>query len=599
VSHDRTTATAAVLSLPDDGRVSERAFLVLYYTQDAAPHTRVVPLPDGVPITFGRAPDMSVPIDHEQVSRQHASVVRRGADIFVEDLGSRNGTRVNGALAEGPTRVSTGDELIIGPVTAIIGVTTGMAQRMLVGSAFELDDRLDSECDRAVRYHRPLGLAMLRLDGPSDATGLALERVAHHLRRMDFLAQYGPEEFAIILPEADVEATERASRRIAREARVGGLELGGVAVHVGLAVCPRDGSQPAALVSRARSALRSARVGGGSDGVSSAPEEAALELGDVVCVDPLMKRVFDLTRKVADAPITVLITGETGVGKEIVASAVHRQGARANKPFVTLNCSALPETLLESELFGHERGAFTGADRRKLGYFEAASGGTLFLDEVGEMPLGVQAKLLRVLEQRTITRVGGTEQLAVDVRVVCATNRDLDQEVQRGRFREDLFFRLSAFTIVVPPLRDRRNEIVPIATHCARQFARELGQPPPTFGEDVLRMFETYDWPGNVRELRNAVERAVVLQPDGRIREEHLPDRIVAAAGAPPEPQSVQALSATGPLDVRRRVADVERSAVVSALDACGGNQTRAAKRLGISRWALIRLMQKYGLKKK
>jgi DNA-binding NtrC family response regulator len=597
VSHDRTTATAAVLALPGDV-VSERAFLVLTYTQDTAPHTRVVPLPDGAPVVFGRAPESTVPIQHDSVSRQHARVVRRRADIIVEDLGSRNGTFVNGVAVEGPTRVSSGDELTIGPVSAIVGVTTSMQQRTLVGSSFEFEDRLAAECDRALRYHRSLGLAMLRLDGPSDAIGRALDRVAQHLRRMDFVGQYGPSEFAIILPEADADATDAAARRVAREARVGGLEGGGVNVHVGHAVCPRDGSQPEALVSRARAALRSARAGGGSDGVSSAPEESLPALGDVVCVDPLMRRVFDLTRKVAGTNITVLITGETGVGKEIVAAAVHRQGPRAQSPLVTLNCSALPETLLESELFGHERGAFTGAERRKLGYFEAASGGTIFLDELGEMPPGVQAKLLRVLEQRTVTRLGGTAPVAVDVRVLCATNRDLEQEVARGRFREDLYFRVSAFSIMVPPLRDRPSEIAPLAAHFARQFARELGQQPPTFSDDTLRALESYAWPGNVRELRNAIERAVVLQPDGRILPEHLPERVVATAGAPAEPQAMAALPGTGEIDVRQRVAEVEQGAVAAALAAAGGNQTRAAKRLGISRWALIRLMQKYGIKR-
>jgi len=599
VRFDRTTATASILVDAGEPTTSERAFLVLYYTEGGAPHTRVLPLPDGVPITFGRAETASVPIEAEQVSRQHARVVRRGADIFIEDLGSRNGTHVNGVRIDRSTRLGTGDELVIGPVSAIVGVTTSMQQRTLVGSSFEFDDRLAAECDRAMRYHRPLGLAMLRLDGAGDAATAALERVARGLRRMDYLAQYGPEEFAIILPEADLEATEAAARRIAREARVGGIELGGITVHIGHAVCPHHGSQPAELVSRARSALRAARVGGGDDGVSGAPQEVALELGDVVCADPLMRRVFDLTRKVANTPITVLITGETGAGKEIVASAVHRQSQRASEPFVTLNCSALPETLLESELFGHERGAFTGADRRKLGYFEAARGGTIFLDELGEMPLGVQAKLLRVLEQRTITRVGGTEEVRVDARVLCATNRDLEQEVARGRFREDLFFRVSAFTIVVPPLRDRRSEIAPIAAYCARQFARELGQQPPTFTGEVIAVLEAYDWPGNVRELRNAIERAVVLQPSGQIRPEHLPEKLIATTLAPPEPQSQPALSGTSEIDVKRRVADVERGAVIAALDASGGNQTRAARRLGISRWALIRLMQKYGLKRR
>ena len=551
----------------------------------------MVPLSDGLPVTVGRLALNTVPIDHEMVSRTHAKIVRTGGDILVEDLGSRNGTRVNGVPTEGATRVSPGDEITIGPVTAIVGVTTSVRRRTLVGSAHEFEERLAAEVDRAVRYRRSLGLAMIRLGGNADAASTVLTDLGRNLRRMDYLAQYGPDEYAILLPEADRESTDSAAHRLAREARRIGVVRGGLKVHVGMAVCPDDAAAPGELVSRARAALRAARTGAGSDGVSAAPEEHVPVPSNIVVVDPLMKRVFKMVKKVADTPITVLILGETGVGKDIVANAMHQQSARADKPFVTLNCSALPETLLESELFGHERGAFTGAERRKLGYFEAAAGGTIFLDEIGEMPLGVQAKLLRVLEQRTITRVGGTSQLPIDVRVICATNRNLEVECQRGRFREDLFFRVSAFTLVVPPLRDRKSEIRPLAQHFARHFSLELGQPPPRFATEALSLLEDYPWTGNVRELRNAIERAVVLQPHGEIGADDLPERIVAAGVKRAQP-------AGRPAGVRGRVADVERGAVVEALELCEGNQTRAAKHLGVSRFAFIRLMQKYGLKK-
>jgi len=585
---DRTTATAAIIIDDVDDTPSDRAFMVVYYDQGPTARSQVVPLGDGVAVSVGRLPSNTVPIDHEQVSRNHATIMRTGGDIVVEDLGSRNGTRVNGVATHGPTRVSPGDEITIGPVTAIVGVTTAVRRNTLVGTPHELDDRLAAEVDRAVRYRRSLGLAMIRLDGSDDAAVGALNELGRNLRTMDYLAQYGPEEYAVVLPEADRVATESAARRIAREARRIGAVRGGLKVHVGMAVCPDDGAAPGELVSRARAALRAARNGAGADGVSAAPAERVPIASNVVVVDPLMKRVFDMVSKVADTPITVLILGETGVGKDIVANAMHEQSDRADKPFVTLNCSALPETLLESELFGHERGSFTGADRRKLGYFEAAAGGTIFLDEIGEMPLGVQAKLLRVLEQRTITRVGGTSQIDIDVRVLCATNRNLELECQRGRFREDLFFRISAFTLVVPPLRDRPSEIRPLAHHFARQFALELGQPPPVFSDAALALLDGYPWTGNVRELRNAIERAVVLAPGGKIVPEHLPERIAASAAKTAKPS-----------DVKSRVASVERNAVLDALDACDGNQTRAARRLGISRFALIRLMQKYGLKKK
>jgi DNA-binding NtrC family response regulator/pSer/pThr/pTyr-binding forkhead associated (FHA) protein len=604
VSDDRTTATAAIIvdDLQRASGTADSAFLVVYYGQGYGSRGLVVPLPDADTVTIGRLETSTVPIDHELVSRRHARVTRRRADIVVEDLDSRNGTRVNGVQIDGPTRVSTGDEITVGPAAVIVGVTTSMRQHTLVGSTFELEDRLAAEMDRSIRYRRPLGLTMMRIDGSMDAAAAAIERVGRSLRRMDYLGQYSRDEFAILLPEADADATQAAALRLVREARAAGQARGGVSVHVGIATCPADAAHPGKLVSRARAALRAARATGSSEGIAAAPAEETPTEGNIVVVDPLMKRVYSMARKVADTPITVLVLGETGVGKEIVANTIHQASQRAGKPFQALNCSALPETLLESELFGYERGAFTGADRRKPGYFEAASGGTVFLDEVGEMPLGVQAKLLRVLEQRVITRVGGTATVPIDVRVVCATNRDLEKEVQRNRFREDLYFRMSAFTLVVPPLRDRKSEIVPLAQHFARQFALELGQPQPEFSRGARDVLEAYQWPGNVRELRNAIERAIVLQPRGTVDVEHLPERIVAtvqveASGGDTAPRGVG--RDTEPMDVRSKVASFERATIVAALEECEDNQTRAAKHLGISRWALIRLMQKYGLKKK
>jgi len=248
----------------------------------------------------------------------------------------------------------------------------------------------------------------------------------------------------------------------------------------------------------------------------------------------------------------------------------------------------LPETLLESELFGHERGAFTGADRKKIGFFEAADGGTLFLDEIGEMPLSLQAKLLRVLERKVITRVGGTAEVATDARLIAATHRDLDADVRSGRFRQDLLFRIGGFTIVVPPLRDRPREIVPLAELFARTTASEQGRAVPVLSQDAREVLTGYTWPGNVRELKNAIERALVLCTD-TITAADLPDKMRDMA------QRTRPIAIAA--DVRGHLAEVERAAIVAALEADGGNQTRAAKRLGLSRRALIYKLEKYGLK--
>lgn len=585
---DRTTAAAAIIDEVAEATPGDRAFLFLEEGTGSMARSRVLPLDDGRAVTFGRMASHTVTVDHELVSRNHARVWRNGAEIAVQDLGSRNGTRVNGNAITTTTRVAAGDEISIGPITVIVGVTTTLRRQVAVASCSELEERLDAEIDRAVRYRRPLGLIMLRVDGADASLQLALDATSRDLRKMDLFAQYADDDFAVVLPEADRAATIATARRLLTNLRARAPRA---RVCAGVAECPDDSTKVFGLISMARAALRSARSGGGSDGISAASSEVAPRLEAAVVQDPQMRRVYELVRKVAPAPMTVLVLGETGVGKEIVASELHAQSPRKDKPFVAVNCSALPENLLESELFGHERGAFTGADRRKIGFFEAAQGGTIFLDEVGEMPLSVQVKLLRVLEQRQITRVGGTTPVDIDARVVCATNRQLDLEVKRGRFREDLYFRIGVFTIVIPPLRDRRVEIIPLAEHFARAFAVELGQRPPTFAQGAARALLAHDWPGNVRELRNTIERAVVLSPDAAIDIGDLPENM--AIFSPTSPSA-----SDQPSNVRRQVADVERAAVVAALDAHDQNQSQAARSLGISRYALLRLMTKHGLKR-
>jgi transcriptional regulator with PAS, ATPase and Fis domain len=300
--------------------------------------------------------------------------------------------------------------------------------------------------------------------------------------------------------------------------------------------------------------------------------------------------VFRIAQRVAKTDTTVLVLGETGSGKEILSQQVHRYSARADKPYVCLNCASLPETLLSSELFGHERGAFTGADRRKIGYFEAADGGTLLLDEIGELSPSMQVKLLRVLENRTVLRLGATNEIPVDVRVICATHRDLKKDVETGRFREDLYYRVSAFSLQVPPLRDRPTEIGLLAEMFLRKFADRMGQPPPALSDGALASLTSHRWPGNVRELRNAVEHAFVMCDGDVIEVQHLPETTrTPDDNAPNE-------AATG--GVKNKLAQIERASIVKALADENGNQTRAAKRLGMSRRALIYKMGKYDIKR-
>ena len=303
---------------------------------------------------------------------------------------------------------------------------------------------------------------------------------------------------------------------------------------------------------------------------------------------PAMEEVLDVIRQVAPSRANVLIQGETGTGKELVAQALHRLSPRAKASLITVHCAALPPTLLESELFGHERGAFTGAAERRIGRFELADGGTIFLDEIGEIEPQVQVKILRVLEQRSFERVGGRETLEVDVRLIAATNKNLQQEVEAGRFREDLYYRLDVVTIDVPPLRARREDIPLLAHAFLREFAKENDKQIEGLTTDCLQALQGYDWPGNIRELRNAVERMVVLARQPRLTVRDLPGSIRQADGA-----SGSGIALTGGLSLEA----AEKELIRQALEAHGGNRTKAAQQLQISRRTLHRKLNEYGLR--
>jgi DNA-binding NtrC family response regulator len=308
-----------------------------------------------------------------------------------------------------------------------------------------------------------------------------------------------------------------------------------------------------------------------------------------IVVDPAMVRLYEVVARIAPSDVPVLIGGETGAGKEVVAHALHLGSRRAAGPFVRINCGALPATLVESELFGHERGAFTGADRAAPGLLASAHGGSVFFDEIGELPLALQATLLRVLEDGAVRPLGATRATAIDVRWIAATNRDLAAEVERGAFRKDLYYRLQGFAITVPALRERRAEIRAIAGAVA---GRPLAEP-------VLAALERYAWPGNVRELRNAIASAALLAGDGAIEPAHLPPAITAAAHLPPAiTAAAPARGEAGPTGrtLRDALAEEERRRIVEALRRSGGNQSRAAELLGMPRRTLVKRVRDYGI---
>lgn len=299
-----------------------------------------------------------------------------------------------------------------------------------------------------------------------------------------------------------------------------------------------------------------------------------------------MEEVFDTIRQVAPTRATVLIQGESGTGKELVARAIHKLSPRAKQPFVAVHCAALADTLLESELFGHERGAFTGATERRIGRFEMADGGTLFLDEISEVSPPVQVKLLRVLEERKFERVGGREQVETDIRLIAATNRDLHSLANQGGFRSDLFFRLNVVNITIPPLRERAEDILLLTRYFIKRFSEENNKPEKELTADAVNMLASHKWPGNVRELRNAIERMVVLSRSVRLTARDVPPEI-AAAGRP-------GMEAEFKTDATLK--DAGKRLIVAALEKHGGHRGKAAEQLGISRRTLHRKIREYGL---
>ncbi len=356
----------------------------------------------------------------------------------------------------------------------------------------------------------------------------------------------------------------------------------------------RRGLRHRALAAEVRT-LRAQRAALGEPGA----EDASADSGEpeLVGCSGAIRAVFKAIGRAAATDESVLIVGESGTGKELVASALHAHSRRGSGPFVQVNCGALPEGLIESELFGHERGAFTGADRQRAGRFERAAGGTLFLDEVGELPLAAQAKLLRVLQRHEFERVGGTELLKSDARVISATHRDLPREIAEGRYREDLYYRLNVVRIAIPPLRERPEDIPPLAEQILHRLERKYGWTSLALAPEALRSIQSAPWPGNVRQLENTLSRAAIAARGRAILPEHLEvDEPGTGTGTVSSALPAE-LDLPDGLPLRALLAEVERRAIQRALIACGGNRTRTAERLGISRRQLFDKIREYDLR--
>ncbi|HEX9101057.1 MAG TPA: sigma 54-interacting transcriptional regulator, partial [Polyangia bacterium] len=518
---DSSGETLTSISSTLDGR--------LYLLVLEAESSSVFPLPRDGKVVIGRAPDVDLKLRDQVSSRRHAELRLSDGRATLSDLDSHNGTRVNGERLDGPRPLLSGDTITVGGSTLVLhcAARPAIARRLLDPEVFQ--HRLAEELERASAYGRPLTLIAVALGKGARKPAQLEETLAPALRLMDAASLTERAQLVVLCPELDRDQGARTAERV-RQA------LSGKSAHVrlGVACHPEDGCDAETLLTAAVAAADAAAEG---QALSAAESVERVTVGErtALLADPAMIRLFEMIRRLAATALPVLVTGETGAGKELAASAIHFFSSRASRRFVTLNCAALQDTLAESELFGYEKGAFSGAAAQKQGLLEVADGGTVFLDEVGELSLTVQAKLLRALEERSITRVGGVKPIDLDFRIVAATNRNLEDEVKKGRFRQDLFFRLSAATVVLPPLRDRPRELGLLA----RAFLAETGKPGKTLSPASLRALAAYSWPGNVRELRNTMEYLAATIIDEVIEPWHLPERITGAtpdADAPAPP---------------------------------------------------------------
>jgi two-component system, NtrC family, response regulator AtoC len=536
-----TTGSATARPIADTKRLSRSAicedddgerplWLTLYHRGGA----EAVPLRPGQSIVVGRSAPADVVIADPSLSRRHVRFRRDEDRVHVTDLGSTNGTWVGGNQTSQAV-MEPGQTVMLGSVTAVL---YGGPPSDALAHGLDSHDRfvagLEREVIRARHFGRPFAVMMFRSCVTAERHVRAwAPRVQAFLRPADVAALYSAEVVEVLLPECGAGEAAGLARRIVDAAD--GLVCA-------LAAFPRDGASVDRLLDSSWAALRQANRGSPVAWAESDAERVLdREPAGLVCESLGMQRALELAKRLARGVIPVLLSGETGCGKEVLARFIHDEGPRRNAPLVAVNCAALPSQLTESTLFGHEKGAFTGAMARRAGVFEAASGGTVFLDEVGELPLDAQAALLRVLETKRLTRVGATEEVPVDVRIVAATHRDLESMVRSGRFREDLFYRLNAITVCIPPLRERRADIAVLArrflevANVANQTA-VVGIEP-----EALEALESYSWPGNVRELRNAVERAVVISERDCIGWDDLPQRLRDEIGprpAAPSPAS-------------------------------------------------------------
>ncbi len=558
-----------------------------------------VPLPSAGVLNVGRSSKCAIRIEDPLASREHARLHVTAGDgglsFGIEDLQSANGTRVrNAVIAPGElTPFVPGDAIAIGSTVLMVQQNRpAVGPRRLWSHAY-FESRLTDECVRAGASGRSFAMARVRLTGSAPWTRV-LPILVRTIPLPHLFAAYGPVDYEILFLETEPNEVARLVELLASELQAAGME----ARH-GVAWYPRDGRTTDALLARGNALLRPPAT----DSKNAFAGEPSRSSGAG------MERLRALAKKAALSNISVLILGETGVGKDVLAREIHRLSPRSG-PFVALNCAGLAETLIETELFGHERGAFTGAARAKVGLLEAGNGGTIFLDEIGEMPMTLQPRLLRAIEAREVLPVGAVKPRPIDVRFLAATNRDLDAEIVKGTFRRDLYFRLNTLTLPIPPLRERTDEIAALVETFIEDACRESGRAPPTITDEAMDYIHHYNWPGNIRELKNVIERALVLCDGDEITAQFLPLDKMGGGSARTQGsddsgagqlRAVYAEPVADPTAATLPVLgdpakEAERQRILDALARHAGNQTRAAAELGMPRRTFITKLDAYGI---
>ncbi len=552
----------------------------------------LVPLPLTGELYFGPSPDGGVQVSEEAVARLSAKIVTRGGQTLVSELeGGGEEVVVNGERVRGSQMLITGDVVSTGQISLVLNRGEDLQAGPALLDLAQMELRLSRELARAVRHQRPLALVCVKVPEAPDDVGPLCDVITGGLRLIDIVAWNGTDEFIVILPETASGAKVPAARLLAD------LEQHCPLVSAGLAHCPGDGTDADALLDGARMASIAAPAGKLK---YLRDLGKTIKVGEVtaVAIDPTMLGIYDRVRNVAGSDIPVLVLGETGAGKEIVAQAVHRWSKRAQGPMVSINCAALTKTLLQSELFGHERGAFTGATSTKPGLLESAAGGTVHLDEVSECSTDTQAKLLRVLEEGTLRRLGSVAERKVNVRVVASTNRDLRQEVATGSFRKDLYYRLAATTILVPPLRKRPLDLPVLARLLLEAQCRKDGREAMTISEEVVQQLLAHDWPGNIRELKNLMGTLAATVHEPVLQISHLTEPLGGEPLPTTEPLAV-APASTAPTEFRplsEEVAELEKTRMAQAMAAAGGVKSRAAGLISMPLRTFMTKHNKYGL---